>query len=49
MTTQSQDTQAPDAGQKGVYIYGILPGDIEVESGGTGVGDPPGEIRIVRH
>jgi hypothetical protein len=49
MTTQSQDTRAPGARQKAVYVYGIMPGDIEVESAGTGVGDPPGEIRVVRH
>jgi hypothetical protein len=49
MTTQSQDTRAPETEQKAVYVYGIMPGDIEVESGGTGVGDPPGEIRVVRH
>ena len=30
-------------------MYGILPSDIELEPGGTGVGDPPGEIRVVRH
>jgi hypothetical protein len=33
----------------GVYVYGIMPSDIEVASGGIGVGDPPGEIRVVRH
>jgi hypothetical protein len=32
-----------------VYVYGILPSDVELEPGGTGVGDPPGEIRVVRH
>jgi hypothetical protein len=32
-----------------VYVYGILPGDIELEPGATGVGDPPGEVRVVRH
>lgn len=32
-----------------VYVYGILPGDIKVEPGATGVGDPPGEVRVVRH
>ncbi len=47
MTTQAQDKQA--AQQMAVYVYGILPGDIELESGGTGVGDPPGEVRVVRH
>ncbi len=49
MTAQTDDRQAAGDGRKGVYVYGILPGDIEVESGVTGVGDPPGEIRAVRH
>lgn len=31
-----------------VYVYGILPGDIELEPGAAGVGDPPGEVRVVR-
>lgn len=48
MTAQAEDKQA--AGRRmAVYVYGILPGDVEVESGATGVGDPPGEIRVVRH
>ena len=51
MVTQSQDGRPPahGPGQRGVYVYGILRGDIELEPGGTGVGDPPGEIRVVRH
>lgn len=44
-----QDAQAPQAQQRAVYVYGILPGDIELERGATGVGDPPGEVRVVRH
>jgi len=48
MSAQTEDRQAA-GGRKGVYVYGILPGDIEVESGATGVGDPPGDIRVVRH
>jgi hypothetical protein len=43
MTTQAEEAQTV------VYVYGILPGDVEVEPGATGVGDPPGEVRIVRH
>jgi Gas vesicle synthesis protein GvpL/GvpF len=43
MTAQAQDTQTV------VYVYGILPGDVEIESGAAGVGDPPGEVRAVRH
>jgi len=32
----------------GVYVYGILPGDIQIDPGATGVGDPAGEVRLVR-
>jgi Gas vesicle synthesis protein GvpL/GvpF len=46
--TATEDRQAKD-GRMGVYVYGILPGDIEVEPGTSGVGDPPGEVRVVRH
>jgi Gas vesicle synthesis protein GvpL/GvpF len=30
------------------YVYGILPEDIELSSDMTGVGDPPGRLRVVR-
>lgn len=36
------------ASSKALYVYGILPGDIELTSDLRGVGDPPGEIRVVR-
>lgn len=39
MTTQTETA---------VYVYGILPGDIELEGGATGVGDPPSEVRVIR-
>lgn len=37
------------AAQTAVYVYGIIPADIDIESGTTGVGDPPGEVRLLRH
>jgi hypothetical protein len=43
MATSSQTQQ-----QTGIYVYGILPGDIELTSDIAGVGDPPGEVRVVR-
>lgn len=43
MATSSQAQQ-----QTGLYVYGILPGDIELTSDMSGVGDPPGEVRVVR-
>jgi hypothetical protein len=48
MTAQMERRQ-PGDGQTGVYVYGILPGDIEVEPGAAGVGDPPGQVRAVRY
>ncbi|GGN68726.1 GvpL/GvpF family gas vesicle protein [Nocardia rhizosphaerihabitans] len=32
-----------------VYVYGIVPADVEPEPNATGVGDPPGEVTVVRH
>ncbi|MFI6225182.1 GvpL/GvpF family gas vesicle protein [Nocardia salmonicida] len=32
-----------------VYVYGIVPADVEPEPHATGVGDPPGDIAVVRH
>lgn len=48
MSAQAEDRQASGS-RTGVYVYGILPGDIEVEPGASGVGDPPGEVRAVRY
>lgn len=36
------------ASRQGCYVYGIFPGDIQVDSDFTGVGDPPARIRAVR-
>jgi hypothetical protein len=34
--------------EKGVYVYGILPADIEVAAGVPGVGEHPGVLDVVR-
>ena len=34
--------------KKGTYVYGILPADVEMSSEMPGVGDPAGQIRVVR-
>jgi len=49
MAAQTREMPAQEAGNKAVYIYGIMPGDVELEPGTTGVGDPPAEVRIVRN
>ena len=48
MAAQTRSREIPDQ-RKGVYVYGILPGDVAVEPGTTGVGDPAGQVRVVRH
>ncbi len=43
-----QRRSGQDGTQTGSYVYGIFPGDIKLNNELAGVGDPPGEIRIVR-
>ena len=49
MPASTQEKSRPDtAEQTAVYVYGIVPADVELHSGVHGVGNPPGEIRLVR-
>ena len=49
MPASTQEKSRPDtAEQTAVYVYGIVPGDVTLNAGVHGVGDPPGEIRLVR-
>jgi gas vesicle protein GvpL/GvpF len=41
-------TDMPTSTQTGTYVYGIVPADVELNSGVRGVGNPPGEITLVR-
>jgi hypothetical protein len=34
--------------EKAIYVYGILPADVELASEMSGVGDPAGQVRLVR-
>ncbi|WP_024874168.1 GvpL/GvpF family gas vesicle protein [Saccharomonospora piscinae] len=34
---------------RGAYVYGIVPADVETDPEVRGLGDPPGEITVVRH
>jgi hypothetical protein len=47
MAADATDTQSKT--QIVTYVYGIIPEDIEIEEDTTGVGDPPGQVRVVRH
>ncbi|MEU5789318.1 GvpL/GvpF family gas vesicle protein [Micromonospora purpureochromogenes] len=37
------------ADETGLFIYGIVPSDVEPTPDAKGVGDPPGEVAAVRH
>ena len=40
---------ARSLGQPGCYVYGIVPADVELAGDVRGVGDPPGQVQLVRH
>ncbi|MCA2189827.1 GvpL/GvpF family gas vesicle protein [Nonomuraea cavernae] len=51
-STETQEAEAEaDAGGNGVgsYVYGIVPGDVEVTPGTKGVGDPPGQVELLTY
>ena len=49
MPASTQEGSRSDTEQRtGWYVYGIVPGDVKLRSGVHGVGEPPGEIRLVR-
>jgi hypothetical protein len=50
-TAEAVSGQATTAGprqDKGIYVYGILPADVEMAAEMPGVGEPPGLLRVVR-
>ncbi|WP_197320004.1 GvpL/GvpF family gas vesicle protein [Saccharomonospora sp. NB11] len=48
-TTATPEAETTASGTA-VYIYGIVPSDVELDGGDvTGIGDPPGAIDTVRH
>lgn len=36
-------------GENGLFLYGIVPSDVEPEAQASGIGDPPVPVEIVRH
>lgn len=38
-----------DNGGGAVYVYGIVPADVEPEDSATGIGEPPSEVAVVRY
>lgn len=50
MPTQTESRQADaDRRRVGTYVYGIVPGDVELVPDTHGIGNPPGEVTLVRH
>jgi hypothetical protein len=49
MPARSQTRDSSTEQQTAVYVYGILPADTDIEPGTAGVGDEPGEVRLIRH
>ncbi|WP_040790009.1 GvpL/GvpF family gas vesicle protein [Nocardia paucivorans] len=43
----AQDTESEQ--RTAIYVYGIVPADVEPAPHATGIGDPPSEIAVVRH
>ncbi|MBM0276821.1 GvpL/GvpF family gas vesicle protein [Micromonospora tarensis] len=37
------------ADETGLFVYGLVPADVEATSDAAGVGDPPGEVTVIRH
>ncbi len=35
-------------GDTAIYIYGIVPGDVEVKEDAEGIGDPPAKVEVIR-
>ena len=46
--TSSRQRATRSLPEKGIYVYGILPADVELAAEMPGVGDPPGQVRVVR-
>ncbi|WP_029116309.1 GvpL/GvpF family gas vesicle protein [Mycobacterium sp. URHB0044] len=42
------DTRGDPSQATGIYIYGIVPADVEVEPSAQGVGDPPAPVEMIR-
>jgi hypothetical protein len=49
MTTSQETKDGADQPQAdtAVYVYGIVPGDVEVEKSAQGIGDPPAPVEVV--
>jgi len=50
MSAPAQSSQqSTSASDRGYYVYGIVPQDVEATADARGVGDPPARVEVVRH
>jgi len=47
-STGSRQRATGSQPEKGIYVYGIIPADVELAEETPGVGDPPGQVRVIR-
>src|SRR5690349_23647530 len=48
-TQRSKSRSGGNAKAKtGIYVYGVVPSDVEVQKNAKGVGDPPAKVDVVR-
>ncbi|WP_353074129.1 hypothetical protein [Amycolatopsis carbonis] len=45
--TAEIETGTETGTEPAIYVYGILPGDVEIDDDARGVGDPPAEVTTV--
>jgi hypothetical protein len=49
MSQQTEATARPTGRTTGVYVYGMVPADVEPTADAQGIGDPPSSVQVVRH
>ena len=48
MARSKKDKNRTDDNGSGIYVYGIVPGDVQVEKDAEGIGDPPAKVELIR-
>ncbi|GII34521.1 gas vesicle protein [Planotetraspora mira] len=48
-TSRPVGATAQGEGEIACYVYGIVPEDVNISPYAVGVGDPPGQVRLIRH
>ncbi|MEV8516055.1 GvpL/GvpF family gas vesicle protein [Dactylosporangium sp. NPDC051484] len=49
MSAATESVEAEGTTRTGIYMYAVVPSDVEVDREARGVGDPPAPVKLVRH